>query len=78
MTGIIHDSKSMSYFSNCFKHYSFVEGSDNCEAYSFTQWYLIDIFVYFSHHFITIPPPCWVHSGHIHGVTVLGMSKLFL
>lgn len=31
-----------------------------------------DIFVYFSHYFITVPPPCWVHAAHIHGVPILG------
>lgn len=51
---------------------SFIEGCSNAEAYSFIQWGIIDIFVYFSHHFITIPPPCWVHAAHLHGVPILG------
>ena len=33
---------------------------------------MIDIFVYFSHHFVTIPPPCWSNAAHTHGVPVLG------
>lgn len=36
------------------------------------HWQLIDIFVYFSHYFVTIPPPCWTNSAHTHGVPVLG------
>ena len=36
------------------------------------HWQLIDIFVYFSHHFVTIPPPCWTNAAHTHGVPVLG------
>ena len=31
-----------------------------------------DIFVYFSHHFIGIPPDRWIHSAHIHGKLALG------
>jgi len=51
---------------------SYILGSSNSEAYCFTQWNLIDTFIYFSHHFITIPPPSWIHAGHLHGVPVLG------
>ena len=36
------------------------------------MYIVIDTFVYFSHYFITIPPPCWVHAAHIHGVSILG------
>ncbi|GJQ08913.1 hypothetical protein GpartN1_g704.t1 [Galdieria partita] len=32
----------------------------------------VDIFVYFSHHRVTIPPVCWVESAHRHGTLVLG------
>ena len=28
--------------------------------------------MYFSHNFITIPPPCWTNTAHKHGVLVLG------
>lgn len=52
---------------------SLIDGSPNSKAYSFIQWNLIDVFVYFSHHFITIPPPCWVHAAHLHGVPILGI-----
>ena len=53
--------------------FSLIEGCSNSEAYSFIQWSIIDIFVYFSHHFITIPPPCWIKAAHIHGVPILGI-----
>ena len=36
------------------------------------HWQLIDIFVYFSHYFVTIPPPCWTNAAHTHGIPVLG------
>ncbi|KAJ7372647.1 hypothetical protein OS493_017919 [Desmophyllum pertusum] len=50
----------------------FVQGYRSCECYVIYHWQLIDIFVYFSHHFVTIPPPCWTNAAHTHGVPVLG------
>ncbi|KAI3908462.1 hypothetical protein MKX01_009264 [Papaver californicum] len=45
-----------------------IQGGENSEAYSNWHWYLMDIFVYFSHNLVTIPPPCWVNTAHTHGV----------
>ncbi|EDO36828.1 predicted protein, partial [Nematostella vectensis] len=50
----------------------FVQGCVSRECYRFYHWNLIDIFVYFSHHFITIPPPCWTNAAHTNSVPVLG------
>lgn len=50
----------------------FVDGAQNPDAYIFSNWELVDIFVYFSHHLITIPPLCWTNAAHKHGVKVLG------
>lgn len=36
------------------------------------SWDQIDLFVYFSHHMVTIPPPGWVMAAHRNGVRVLG------
>lgn len=38
----------------------------------FYNWYAIDTFVYFSHHFITVPPYGWIRAAHKHGVKILG------
>ena len=50
----------------------FVQGVSSNDCYIIYHWQLIDIFVYFSHHFVTIPPPCWTNAAHTHGVPVLG------
>jgi hypothetical protein len=41
-------------------------------AFRIYRWELIDIFVYFSHWFITIPPRPWITVAHRHGTRVLG------
>lgn len=51
---------------------SFIQGFPSHETYRFYHWNQTDIFVYFSHRFVTIPPPGWVTAGHRHGVPVLG------
>ncbi|KAJ7568961.1 hypothetical protein O6H91_01G054600 [Diphasiastrum complanatum] len=49
-----------------------VQGSSNSGAYSLWHWGCVDVFVYFSHNLVTIPPPGWVNAAHKHGVQVLG------
>ncbi|XP_058207316.1 cytosolic endo-beta-N-acetylglucosaminidase 1-like [Rhododendron vialii] len=49
-----------------------VQGGSNPEAYAIWHWYLMDVFVYFSHNLVTLPPPCWTNAAHKHGVKVLG------
>lgn len=50
----------------------YVEGSESHDEYRFFHWAGIDIFVYFSHYLVTVPPLAWINSGHLHGVPVLG------
>ncbi|XP_012968918.2 cytosolic endo-beta-N-acetylglucosaminidase isoform X2 [Mesocricetus auratus] len=50
----------------------FIQGSEVQNPYSFYHWQYIDIFVYFSHHTVTVPPVCWTNAAHRHGVCVLG------
>lgn len=40
--------------------------------YMFLNWWQIDIFNYFSHHFVTIPPEDYTRVAHKHGVLSLG------
>ncbi|XP_074568960.1 cytosolic endo-beta-N-acetylglucosaminidase 1-like [Curcuma longa] len=49
-----------------------VQGGGNPGAYAIWHWYLMDVFVYFSHDLVTLPPPCWTNAAHTHGVKVLG------
>ncbi|KAL5125526.1 Cytosolic endo-beta-N-acetylglucosaminidase 1 [Glycine soja] len=49
-----------------------VQGDTNAEAYAIWHWHLIDVFVYFSHNLVTLPPPSWINTAHRHGVKVLG------
>ncbi|KAF7816514.1 cytosolic endo-beta-N-acetylglucosaminidase 1 [Senna tora] len=49
-----------------------IQGGTNADAYAIWHWHLIDVFVYFSHNLVTLPPPGWTNTGHRHGVKVLG------
>ncbi|XP_065870456.1 cytosolic endo-beta-N-acetylglucosaminidase 1-like isoform X2 [Euphorbia lathyris] len=49
-----------------------VQGGSNPDAYAIWHWYLIDVFVYFSHNLVSLPPPSWTNAAHRHGVKVLG------
>ena len=42
-------------------------------VYRLRHWQHCDVFVYFSHARLTIPPPGWISAGHTHGVPVLGV-----
>ncbi|CAL5094334.1 unnamed protein product [Urochloa decumbens] len=48
------------------------QGGGNPDAYALWHWHLVDVFVYFSHYLVTLPPPCWTNAAHVHGVKVLG------
>ncbi|XP_077257220.1 cytosolic endo-beta-N-acetylglucosaminidase isoform X2 [Temnothorax americanus] len=50
----------------------FLQGSTSHDSYVFYHWSIVDTFVYFSHHFVTIPPCGWITAAHRHGVKVLG------
>ncbi|XP_071620699.1 cytosolic endo-beta-N-acetylglucosaminidase [Heliangelus exortis] len=50
----------------------FIQGSATRNPYVFYHWRYIDIFVYFSHHTVTIPPVCWTNAAHRNGVPMLG------
>ncbi|XP_077491840.1 cytosolic endo-beta-N-acetylglucosaminidase-like [Amblyomma americanum] len=52
--------------------HGFLHGCEKSDSYRFHHWHLINSFVYFSHHLVTIPPPGWISAGHKHGVKVLG------
>ncbi|KAL1462141.1 hypothetical protein MTO96_043204 [Rhipicephalus appendiculatus] len=43
----------------------FINGCDNPHGYRFHHWHLIDSFVYYAHHLVTIPPS-WLDLGRPH------------
>ncbi|XP_052740124.1 uncharacterized protein LOC112051438 isoform X2 [Bicyclus anynana] len=51
---------------------SYVDGTGNSDAYTLYHWGAVDVFCYFSHHFVTVPPLGWINVAHQHGVKVLG------
>ena len=64
---VCHDMK------NNYLEDRFFQGFDEGTAsYSFYHWNLIDMFIYFSHHFITIPPESWINAAHQNHCRMLG------
>ncbi|KAM4635476.1 cytosolic endo-beta-N-acetylglucosaminidase isoform 2-T2 [Polymixia lowei] len=50
----------------------FAQGTESEAPYAFYHWQYIDIFNYFTHKMVTIPPAVWTNAAHKHGVVVLG------
>ncbi|KAG7335189.1 hypothetical protein KOW79_001785 [Hemibagrus wyckioides] len=50
----------------------FIQGAEADTPYVFYHWEYIDIFNYFSHHMVTIPPAMWTNAAHKHGVLSIG------
>ncbi|WKY01040.1 hypothetical protein Q1695_015216 [Nippostrongylus brasiliensis] len=46
--------------------------ADIPNPYVFLNWWNIDIFCYFSHNFVTIPPIAYINVAHTHGCLALG------
>ncbi|KAH7943208.1 hypothetical protein HPB52_006520 [Rhipicephalus sanguineus] len=55
-----------------YKEDRFIHGTDEAHGYRFHHWQVIDTFIYYSHHMVTIPPPGWISAAHRHAVKVLG------
>ncbi|KAL7753590.1 hypothetical protein RI367_000521 [Sorochytrium milnesiophthora] len=49
-----------------------VQGAPLFPIFTFHYWHLVDIFIYFSHYRVSIPPPQWTNLAHLHGVQMLG------
>jgi hypothetical protein len=53
---------------------SYIYGTslDLQNSFQVMHWEVVDIFVYFSHHLVTIPPLSWINVCHRHHKSVLG------
>lgn len=68
---ICHDMRN-NYLDDCY-----FQGFNNPDDYTFYHWNLIDMFIYFSHHFVTIPPESWINAAHQNNVRMLGNHKVY-
>lgn len=41
-------------------------------SYTVSYWHLVDYFVYFAHHRVSVPPKEWINAAHREGVPILG------
>ncbi len=57
-------------FKGGYQEDKWIQGCSFSEAYSLWHWHLIDVFVYFSHSLVTLPPQGWINAAHKHGVKV--------
>ncbi|KAL6763605.1 glycoside hydrolase, partial [Haematococcus lacustris] len=49
-----------------------VQGWPSADTFNQWRWEAADVFVYFSHQLVTLPPPGWVTAARQNGVKVLG------
>lgn len=68
---VCHDLAGNYHDDACF------QGSWSLHYYNFWEWRSIDIFVYFSHYMISIPPVGWINTGHRNGVKVWMLLVIF-
>lgn len=59
----------------CFLSSRFIQGTSAENPYAFYHWQYIDIFNYFAHNLVTIPPAVWTNAAHKNGVIVIGEEK---
>lgn len=60
-------------YSGGFHDYESVRPSAmKCDMYTCNYLQYIDLFIYFSHKLVCIPPPTWTNSMHRNGVRILG------
>lgn len=49
---------------------AWAQGCQCSNPFYISHWHLIGTFIYFSHSFVTIPPPGWINAAHQHDVLV--------
>lgn len=53
-----------------YKDDRFVQGARDPNFYADPRWSSVDVFVYFSHHLVVIPPVGWIDAAHRNGTQV--------
>jgi mannosyl-glycoprotein endo-beta-N-acetylglucosaminidase len=62
---LCHDMK------NNYLEDKYYQGTNEKDAFRYYDWNLIEYFIYFSHHFITIPTESWINASHNNNVPIL-------
>ena len=70
-TMVCHDFKG-GYRNDNFVQISDCEKCDLQNDYIFFHWDYCDLFVYFSHYLVTIPPIGWICAAHRNSTPILG------
>jgi endo-beta-N-acetylglucosaminidase D len=63
---LCHDMK------NNYLEDKYFQGCDKANGYRFYDWDLIDSFIYFSHHSVTIPTESFINACHLNDVRIYG------
>ncbi len=63
---LCHDMK------NNYLEDKYFQGCGQSNGYRFYDWDLIDSFIYFSHHFVTIPTESLINTCHLNDVRIYG------
>lgn len=42
----------------------YYQGSNEANAFEFFHWQYVDMFIYFSHHLVSVPPETWINAAH--------------
>ncbi|KAI3379377.1 hypothetical protein SNEBB_005470 [Seison nebaliae] len=71
-TIVCHDMKGGYLRDKYTDGYIMTEDDEGKDCFTFAAWNFIDMFIYFSHSFITLPPIGWINAAHNTDTAILG------